>query len=82
MKNFVKAMNRESSGFAFLQDKFPRKSMEKLKAGIFEGPHIRELMNDPTFGIAQNESELSTWESLKSEVTRFQGNCQSSEYEK
>ena len=37
MKNFVKAMERESSSFAFLQ-KFPRKSMEKLKAGIFDSP--------------------------------------------
>ena len=43
MKNFVKAMDWEGSGFAFLK-KFPRISMEKLKACIFDGSQIRELV--------------------------------------
>ena len=46
--NFVRAMDREDSGFVFLQ-KFPRISIEKLKVGICDGPQIRELMNDPMF---------------------------------
>ena len=37
MKNFVKPMESEGSGFAFLQ-KFLWINMEKLKAGIFDGP--------------------------------------------
>ena len=41
MKNFVKVMDWEGNGFAFLQELFPRISMEKLKAGIFDGPKIR-----------------------------------------
>ena len=45
MINFVKAMDRESSGFAFLQEKFPQISMEKLKAGLFDGLQVRELAN-------------------------------------
>ena len=36
MWNFMKAIDREGSGFAFLQEKFPRISFEKLKAGIFD----------------------------------------------
>ena len=40
MKNFVKAMDREGSRFAFLQ-KFLWISIEKLKAGVFDDPQIR-----------------------------------------
>lgn len=38
MKNFVKALDKEVRGFAFLHQKFQQKSMEKLEAGIFDGP--------------------------------------------
>ena len=49
LKNFVMARDREGSVFAFLQERFPRISIEKLKAGIFDGPQIRELMKDSMF---------------------------------
>ena len=77
MKNFVKAMDR----FACLQ-KFLRISMEKLKAGIFDSPQIRELIKGPMFDEALNETKLSIWLSLKSEVTNILGNHWSVEYEK
>ena len=60
MKNFVKAMNREGSGYAFLQ-KFWLIIMEKLKAGIFDGPQIRELMKGPMFDKALSKADLPTW---------------------
>ena len=44
MTNFVKAMDKKGSKFAFLQERFPQISMEKLKAGIFDSPQIREFM--------------------------------------
>ena len=59
MKIFVKAIDKEGSGFAFLQDKFPRISMEKFKAGIFDSPQIRELMKDPMLDEALSEVKLS-----------------------
>ena len=59
MKNFVKATDREGSGFAFLLEKLPRISMEKLKVGIFNGPQIRKLMKDPMFDEPLTEAELS-----------------------
>ena len=71
MKDIVKVMDREGSGFAFRQEKFPHVSMEKLKAGIFEGTQIRKLMKDPMFD-----------EALKSEVINFLGNHRSVEYQK
>ena len=49
MKNFVKALDRNGSGFLFLCEKLDRKSMEKLKAGIFGGHELRELMKDASF---------------------------------
>ena len=73
MKNFVKAMNREGSGFDFLLEKFPWISMEKFKAGIFDATQIRELRKDPMCDEALSEAELSSWQSLKSVVTIFLG---------
>ena len=70
----MKAMDKEDRRFALLQVKFPRISMEKLKAGIFDGPQIRELMKDPIFDEALSEAELPAWQSLKSVVTHFQEN--------
>ena len=82
MKNFVKAMDRKGRGFTFLQQKFPRVSFEKLKAGIFDGPQIRELMKDSTFDDALSATELSVWGSLKSVITNFLGNNSCEEYGK
>ena len=62
MKNFVKAIDRESRGFAFLQGKFPWISMEKLKAYLFNGPQIRELMKDPIVDEVPSEVERFTWQ--------------------
>ena len=82
MKNFVKALDREDRGFAFLNHKFPRKSMDKLKAGIFNGPQIRELIKDASFDDALNPVELSAWLSLKSVIANFLGNHRSTQYQK
>ena len=82
MKNFVKAMDRKGKGFTFLQQRFPRVSLEKLKAGIFDGPQIREFMKDSTFNDALSATELSAWGSLKSVVTNFLGKNRCEEYEK
>ncbi|UYV80311.1 hypothetical protein LAZ67_18002370 [Cordylochernes scorpioides] len=53
MKNFVKAMDRNASGFAYLKQKFSSISEAKIKEGIFVGPQIRELQQDGNF---QNRS--------------------------
>ena len=74
MKNFVKVMDREGSGFAFLQEKFPKISIEKFKADIFDGPQIRKLTKDPIFDEVRKEQELSAWQLQKLVVTNFRGN--------
>ena len=81
MKNFVKALNKDDQSFRFLQTKFPAISDAKLRAGVFNGPQIRELMKDSTFDKTLNELEKLAWESLKSVSTEFLGNKRSQNYE-
>ena len=54
--------------------------MEKFKAGIFDGPQIRELIKNTSFDNALNPAELSVWLSLKSVIVNFLGNHRSSQY--
>ena len=82
MKNYVKAMDRRGKGFTFLQQKFPQVNLEKLKAGIFDGPQVRELMKDSTFDDTLSATELSAGGSLKSAITNFLGKNLCEEYEK
>ena len=56
--------------------------MEKLKAGIFDSPQMRELMKDPMFDEALSKAELSACRSLMSVVINFLGNQQNAEHEK
>lgn len=81
MKNFVKGLNKEGRGFDYLHQKFPQKSKEKVKAGIFDGPQIRELIKDKRFDLALNPVELSAWLSLKSVIANFLGNKRSLQYQ-
>ena len=76
--NFVKAMNRESSWFAFLQEKFPQISIEKLKAGIFESPQIRihegpnvSQSTKQSWTVCQAVTDVSSYK-LPWEITRVQ----------
>ena len=70
IKNFVQAIDKEGSRFSFLQES-SYNYLKKLKAGIFDGPQIRELMKDPILDKALSEAVMSTWQSLKSVVTNF-----------
>ena len=59
MKNFVKALAKQNSnGFEFLCEKFTELSRAKLKEGIFVGPQILEVFEDPKFKNALNALEL------------------------
>ena len=49
MKQFVKALDKEGNGFNYICRSFPALSTQKLKAGIFDGPQIRQMINDFSF---------------------------------
>ena len=59
MKQFVRALTRDGTCFGYICRKFPGLSMEKVKAGIFDGPQIRELMRDQGFQSLINDIEES-----------------------
>lgn len=80
MKNFVKALDRESEAFAYVRNFFPRISTEKIKQGIFNGPQIRELLLDDRFERNLNEIERAAWESFRKVVHGFLGNNRDSDY--
>ena len=42
-------MKYNGSGFKYFKQKFVAKSEAKLKAGVFSGPKIRELISDEEF---------------------------------
>ena len=81
-KQFVKSLNKQGDCFRYLGNKFPSISDAKLKAGIFDGPQIRKLLNDDKFTDSINDRERAVWISFKEVVENFLGNFKSENYEK
>jgi hypothetical protein len=73
MKNFVKGIDQNGAGFAYLKETFPRISDAKTKEGIFVGPQIRELMQDAKFEEQLTQVEKVAW-SFKNVTKHFLGN--------
>lgn len=61
MKQFVKGLDKSGNCFRFLSNKFPKLSAEKIKAGIFDGPQIRSLIQDTNFTKTMTDSEKNAW---------------------
>ena len=55
-------------------------TMEKLKAGIFDGPQIRQLIRDPEFENSMNEVELEAWKAFVLVVKNFLSNNKARNY--
>ncbi|UYV62448.1 hypothetical protein LAZ67_2000628 [Cordylochernes scorpioides] len=80
MKNFVKAMDRNASGFAYLKQKFSSISEAKIKEGIFVGPQFRELQQDGNFQNSLNEVEAAAWNSFRNVCKNFLGSVKVENY--
>jgi hypothetical protein len=81
MKQFVAAMDQTNSGFRYIKDKFgKRKTDAKLKAGVFVGPEIRELIRDPLFRMELTEREQAAWDAFVLVVHNFLGNHRADNY--
>ncbi|UYV70332.1 hypothetical protein LAZ67_7002551 [Cordylochernes scorpioides] len=80
MKNFVKAMDRNASGFAYLKQKFSSISEAKIKESIFVGPQIRELQQDGNFQNSLNEVEAAAWNSFRNVCKNFLGSVKVENY--
>ena len=57
MKQFVKALDFHGDCFKYIGYTFPRLSEEKLKAGVFNGPQIRQLIKDSSFVALMSSKE-------------------------
>ena len=81
VKNFVKAIDHNGTGFEYIKEKFGKvKTEAKLKAGIFVGPEIRKLMQDAAFRTKLNPFELAAWDAFVVVVENFLGNKRAENY--
>ena len=71
MKQFVKALDKNGSCFLYLAENMPQLSIEKIKARIFDGPQIRQLIIDTAFLQSMNEVELKAWTSFVAVIEIF-----------
>ena len=81
MKQFVKALDKHGDCFNHIVKKFPGLSMEKMKAGIFDGPQFHKLIQDQAFTFHMIAVESAAWCSYVSVVREFQGNTKASNYQ-
>ena len=80
MKHFVKALDTDGNCFKYLCESFPALSYDKIKAGVFDGSQIRQLMKDNAFPNSMYETERQAWLSFVSVVKNFLGNTKSDDY--
>ena len=80
MKQFVTALNTDGACFRYLCSAFPGMSMEKIKAGIFNGPQIRQLIKDSQFVRHMTEHESAAWTTFVLIIKNFLGNYNASNY--
>ena len=80
MKQFVKAPEKDSDCFKYICMQFPSLTIEKLKAGNFDGPQIQKLMNDSNFCNCMTPAELSAWIAFRNVVQFFLGKTKAPNY--
>ena len=54
--------------------------MEKLKAGIFDGPQIRQHIRDPEFENPMNEVQIEAWKAFVLVIKNFLSNNKARNY--
>nr|XP_047125236.1 uncharacterized protein LOC124807409 [Hydra vulgaris] len=81
MKQFVRALDKDGQCFKYICRFFPGLSMKKIKAGIFSGPQIRQIIKDEQFLYTMTDIEASAWKSFVLVVHNFLGNHKSPNYE-
>ena len=71
MKQFVKPLEKDGDCFRYICIKFPVLSIEKLKAGVFDGPQISKLMNHADFCNFMKLAELCAWTAFTNVIKFF-----------
>ena len=78
-KQFVKVLDKKSSAFVYLAEKFPSLSQAKIK-GVFIGPQIWKIVLNETFITHLKRKEKLVFESFKKVCNKFLGNHRSEDY--
>ena len=81
MCQVVKALPYEGEYFKYICRVFPQLTTEKLKAGIFDGPQVRQLLKDSDLQKHMNIKEKAAWNAFDEVVKNFLGNEKSVNYE-
>ena len=80
MKQFVKTLNKDGLCTEQRAHKLPERTMEKLNAGVFDGPQIRQLIDDPHFITSMNEIASCAWSLFVLVVKSFLRNKKADKY--
>ena len=80
IKQFVAALDKESTAFKWLQVLFPKLSEAKVKAGIFVGPEIEKIIECHVFSKPLKRKQKIAWNSLVAVVCGFLGNDKAENY--
>lgn len=80
MKQFVKSLDDDRPCFKHIRDVLPAVSYEKVRAGIFDGPQIRQLLRDESLEEMMNATEKEAWLAFKDVIAKFLGNRRDEDY--
>lgn len=80
VKQFIKALDKNGTCFTEIVRKLPAVSIQKLRAGVLDGPQIRQLINDPRFVDSMDERERNAWQAFVLVVKNFLGNNKAENY--
>ena len=69
----MKAVDKESEGFVYLRQKFPKISEVKIKEAVFVGPQVTQLFEDQDFSTKLNSTERRAWKAFGNVCTNFIG---------
>ena len=81
IKQLVKSVGKDGECFKYICQSSPGLSFEKRKAGIFDGPDSRKLMQDENFKLSMNTLETDAWRGFVGVVQNFLGNRRAANFE-
>jgi len=82
MKQFIRAIDKNSSCLQYVVQKMVGICLEKIKDSIFNCPQIRQLTKDPKFVKSMNEKEIKAWMSFVLVMKKFLRNYKAENYVK
>ena len=81
LKNFVKVLSPEGEAFQYLKEKFGAVlTGAKIRAGVFIGPQIREVVHESNFWQTLKELESQAWNVFVSVIKTFLWNHRSDRF--